>query len=142
MLCICFECQKGEPVPIRYTRAFKLHKTYLLVPNTTTLTNFLHAPCNTHGILMSIVQVDRYVVHVEDVIRMGTHCPISVLAAGLHVTGSMAGVVGSLMSACLKKSIRRKGNTLQLKYHLLCNFCFVESHIPLITNRKEQNKIY
>ena len=61
---------------------------------------------------------------------MGTECPISVLAAGLHVKGSMAVVLGCLMPACLKKSlIRREGDRLQSEYHFLSNFCFTGTHI-------------
>jgi hypothetical protein len=104
VLCISFECQEGEPVPIRYTRAFKLHITHLLVPNTVTFTNFLHASCNMHGVLIPIAWDDKYAAHEGDAVRMGTECSISFLAAGLHVTGSMAVVLGCLLPVYRNRS--------------------------------------
>jgi len=57
---------------------------------------------------------------------MGTECLISVLAAELEVTGSMAVVLGCLLPACLKKRlITREGDRLQLEFHFLSNFCCI-----------------
>jgi len=57
---------------------------------------------------------------------MGTECPISVVAAGLHVTGSMVVALGCLLPASQKKSlIQREDDRRQFEYQFLSNFCFV-----------------